>query len=86
VSLLLFVYNAEAMHTQFVGAMCATACSTQRLGLAALFLKIAAFFAAVWLTLNGWTTRLDYLVRLKYGSTCSASRAVWRGALVQPVL
>ena len=72
VSLLLFVYNAEALHTQFVGAMCATGVlNANAWGWPTLVLKIAAFFAgAAWLTLNrldnrGW----DYpLIRLKYGA------------------
>jgi len=87
VSLLLFVYNAEAMHTQFVGAMCATGVlNANAWGWPALFLKIAAFFAgAVWLTLNrldnqGW----DYpLIRLKYGALLGIAPLVGAGALVQ---
>jgi hypothetical protein len=87
VSLLLFVYNAEAMHTQFVGAMCATGVlNANAWGWPALFLKIAAFFAgAVWLTLNrldnkGW----DYpLIRLKYGALLGVAPLVAAGAVVQ---
>ena len=87
VSLLLFVYNAEAMHTQFVGAMCATGVlNANAWGWPALFLKIAAFFAgAVWLTLNrldnrGW----DYpLIRLKYGALLAIAPLVGAGALAQ---
>ena len=87
VSLLLFVYNAEAMHTQFVGAMCATGVlNANGWGWPALFLKIAAFFAgAVWLTLNrldnqGW----DYpLIRLKYGALLGIAPLVAAGAVVQ---
>jgi len=87
VSLLLFVYNAEAMHTQFVGAMCATGVlNANAWGWPALFLKIAAFFAgAVWLTLNrvdnqGW----DYpLIRLKYGALLGIAPLVAAGAVVQ---
>lgn len=87
VSLLLFVYNAEAMHTQFVGAMCATGVlNANPWGWPALFLKIAAFFAgAVWLTLNrldnkGW----DYpLIRLKYGALLGIAPLVAAGAVVQ---
>jgi hypothetical protein len=87
VSLLLFVYNAEAMHTQFVGAMCATGVlNANAWGWPALFLKIAAFFAgAAWLTLNrldnrGW----DYpLIRLKYGALLGVAPLVAAGAVVQ---
>ncbi len=87
VSLLLFVYNAEAMHTQFVGAMCATGVlNANAWGWPTLFLKIAAFFAgAVWLTLNrldnrGW----DYpLIRLKYGALLGVAPLVAAGAVVQ---
>ncbi|MCU0766014.1 MAG: hypothetical protein MUE39_01385 [Gammaproteobacteria bacterium] len=86
-SLLLFVYNAEAMHTQFVGAMCATGVlNVNRWGWPTLFLQIAAFFAgAVWLTLNrldnqGW----DYpLIRVKYGLLLGIVPLVAAGAVVQ---
>lgn len=69
-SLLLFVYNAEQLSTQFVGAMCATGVlNVNSYGWPALYLKIAGFFAAAaWLSLNridnrGW----DYpLVKVKY--------------------
>ncbi|MCU0971140.1 MAG: hypothetical protein MUF57_04940 [Gammaproteobacteria bacterium] len=71
VSLLLFVYNAEAMHTQFVGAMCATGVlNVNPWGWPTLFLKIAVFFTgAVWLALNHLDNQgHDYpLVRVKYG-------------------
>jgi len=87
VSLLLFVYNAEAMHTQFVGAMCATGVlNANAWGWPALFLKIAAFFAgAAWLTLNrldnqGW----DYpLIRVKYGALLAIAPLVAAEAVVQ---
>jgi hypothetical protein len=87
VSLLLFVYNAEAMHTQFVGAMCATGVlNANAWGWPALFLKMAAFFAgAVWLTLNrldnqGW----DYpLIRPKYGALLAIAPLIAAGAVVQ---
>lgn len=70
-SLLLFVYNAEAMSNQFVGAMCATGVlNVNQWGWPTLFLKIAVFLGgAVWLALN----RLDNLghdyplTRIKYG-------------------
>ena len=70
VSLLLFVYNAEAMATQFVGAMCATGVlNANPWGWPTLFLKIAVFFAgALWLLLNRLDNQgYDYpLTRLKY--------------------
>jgi hypothetical protein len=71
VSLLLFVYNAEQMSSQFVGAMCATGVlNVNGWGWPALYLKIAVFFAgAAWLTLNRIDNRaFDYpLIRVKYG-------------------
>lgn len=87
ISLLLFVYNAEAMHTQFVGAMCATGVlNANAWGWPTLFLKIAAYFAgATWLTLNrldnrGW----DYpLIRVKYGLLLAIVPIVAAGAIVQ---
>lgn len=70
VSLLLFVYNAESMSGQFVGAMCATGVlNVNSWGWPALFLKMAVFFSgAAWLALNRLDNQgYDYpLVRLKY--------------------
>jgi hypothetical protein len=70
VSLLLFVYNAEAMSSQFVGAMCATGVlNVNEWGWPTLLTKIAVFFiGAVWLMLNNFDNKAyDYpLVRLKY--------------------
>ncbi len=70
VSLLLFIYNAEQMSSQFVGAMCATGVlNVNGWGWPALYLKIAVFFAgAVWLTMNRIDNRAyDYpLIRVKY--------------------
>ncbi len=70
VSLLLFVYNAEAMSSQFVGAMCATGVlNVNEWGWPTLLTKIAVFFVgAVWLLLNSFDNKAyDYpLVRLKY--------------------
>ncbi|MCU7886123.1 MAG: hypothetical protein KZQ82_18180, partial [Candidatus Thiodiazotropha sp. (ex Lucinoma annulata)] len=53
-SLLLFIYNAESMSGQFVGAMCATGVlNVNGWGWPTLFLKIAVFFSGtVWLALN----------------------------------
>ena len=70
VSLLLFVYNAESMSGQFVGAMCATGVlNVNQWGWPALFLKMAVFFSgAAWLVLNHLDNQgYDYpLVKLKY--------------------
>lgn len=71
VSLLLFVYNAEQMATQFVGAMCATGVlNAHPLGWPTLLLKVLVFFAGgAWLMLNRLDNQAtDYpLVRIKYG-------------------
>ena len=70
VSLLLFIYNAEAMSSQFVGAMCATGVlNINAWGWPTLFLKIAIFFSgAIWLSLNYLDNQgHDYpLIKLKY--------------------
>jgi len=70
VSLLLFIYNAEQMSSQFVGAMCATGTlNAAPLGWATLSLKILVFFAgSAWLMLNRLDNQApDYpLVRAKY--------------------
>lgn len=70
VSLLLFVYNAEHLSTQFVGAMCATGVlNAAPLGWATLSLKILVFFTgSAWLMLNRLDNQApDYpLVRVKY--------------------
>ena len=69
-SLLLFVYNAEQLSTQFVGAMCATGVlNANAWGWPALYLKMALFFSgAAWLLLNRVDNQApDYpLVRPKY--------------------
>lgn len=69
-SLLLFVYTAESLSGQFVGAMCATGVlNANPWGWPTLFLKIALFFGgSLWLALNGLDNRgYDYpLIRHKY--------------------
>jgi hypothetical protein len=69
-ALLLFIYNAESMSGQFVGAMCATGVlNVNAWGWPALFIKIGVFFlGAVWLTLNYLDNQgYDYpLIRYKY--------------------
>ncbi len=71
ISLLLFIYNAEQMSSQFVGAMCATGVlNVDPWGWPTLYLKIAIFFlGAIWLTINHVDNEArDYpLVRVKYG-------------------
>jgi hypothetical protein len=71
ISLLLFVYNAESMSGQFVGAMCATGVlNVNAWGWPTLFLKISVFFiGSVWLALNYLDNKgYDYpLIRWKYG-------------------
>jgi hypothetical protein len=70
ISLMLFIYNAESMSGQFVGAMCATGVlNVNEWGWPTLFLKIAIFFSGtVWLAINYLDNRgFDYpLVRIKY--------------------
>jgi hypothetical protein len=69
-SLLLFVYTAESLSGQFVGAMCATGVlNANTWGWPTLFMKITLFFGgALWLAINGLDNRgYDYpLVRHKY--------------------
>ncbi len=87
VALLLFVYTAESLSGQFVGAMCATGVlNVNGWGWPTLFLKMAVFFAgAVWLMLNrldnqGW----DYpLVRVKYALLLAIVPLVLAEAVVQ---
>lgn len=87
IALLLFVYNAESMHTQFVGAMCATGVlNVNAWGWPALLLKIAVFFAgSVWLLLNRLDNQgYDYpLIRLKYALLLALLPLVATAAVVQ---
>jgi hypothetical protein len=70
ISLMLFVYNAESMSGQFVGAMCATGVLNVNVwGWPTLFLKIGIFFSgSIWLALNYLDNKgYDYpLIRVKY--------------------
>ena len=87
VSLLLFVYNAEQMSTQFVGAMCATGVlNAAPWGWPALALKIAIFFTGgAWLMLNHVDNQApDYpLIRAKYGLLLGIVPLVLLEAVVQ---
>ncbi|MEO5336660.1 MAG: hypothetical protein H7841_07185 [Magnetospirillum sp. WYHS-4] len=70
-SLLLFVFNADRMHSQFVGAMCAVGTlNANAWGFPTVELKIVNFLlGGVWLVLNHVDNRgYDYpLIRVKYG-------------------
>ena len=87
ISLLLFVYNAEQMSSQFVGAMCATGVlNINGYGWPALYLKITVFFAgAAWLMLNRVDNKAsDYpLVRQKYALLLLIIPVVFAEAVVQ---
>ena len=87
ISLLLFVYNAEQMSSQFVGAMCATGVlNINGYGWPALYLKITVFFSgAAWLMLNRVDNKAsDYpLVRQKYALLLLIIPVVFAEAVVQ---
>ncbi|MBU0498848.1 MAG: hypothetical protein KJ558_02740 [Gammaproteobacteria bacterium] len=87
IALLLFIYNAEALSTQFVGAMCATGVlNVNGYGWPTLLLKVLIFFAAaLWLQLNRLDNRgEDYpLTRRKYGLLLAIAPLVWAEAAVQ---
>ncbi|MEW8367532.1 MAG: hypothetical protein AB2700_14895 [Candidatus Thiodiazotropha taylori] len=86
-SLLLFIYNAEALSGQFVGAMCATGVlNLNPWGWPTLFLKITLFFvAAIWLLLNYLDNRgYDYpLIRFKYALLLMALPLVGAETILQ---
>jgi len=69
-SLFLFIYSADHLHTAFVGAMCAAgSLNVNDYGYPALFLKLGTFvFCGVWLIVNAADNRgFDYpLIRTKY--------------------
>ncbi|MBT9537156.1 MAG: hypothetical protein IVZ94_03405, partial [Nitrospirae bacterium] len=54
ISIFLFIYTAEDIHTLLVGAMCATgSLNANPFGFPALYAKIAVFFAAAsWIAVN----------------------------------
>lgn len=70
ISLFLFIYTADKLHSIFVGAMCAAGTlNVNRFGYPALILKIASFIlAGLWLILNHADNRgYDYpLIKNKY--------------------
>lgn len=70
ISLFLFIYTADKLHSIFVGAMCAAGTlNVNRFGYPALILKIASFIlAGLWLILNHTDNRgYDYpLIKNKY--------------------
>jgi hypothetical protein len=71
ISLFLFVFTADTLHTFFVGAMCAAGTfNVNGFGYPALLLKVFNFvLAGAWLILNGADIRgFDYpLTKKKYG-------------------
>jgi hypothetical protein len=87
VTLLLFVYTAESLADQFVGAMCATGVlNVNPWGWPTLYLKIVLFFAAsAWLALHRLDRQgRDYpLVRPKYGLLLALIPLAWAETLSQ---
>jgi hypothetical protein len=71
-SLLLFIFTADKLHTQFVGAMCATgSLNANPTGWNVLYLKLLIFYvSALWITVNILDQGAeDYpLVRPKYSA------------------
>ena len=70
ISIFLFIYTAEDIHTLLVGAMCATgSLNANPFGFPALYAKIAVFFAAAsWIAVNHIDNKAeDYpLIKWKY--------------------
>jgi len=70
-SLFLFIFTADTLHSQFTGAMCAAgSLNANGYGYPVFFLKIATcILAGVWLIINHVDTQgYDYpLIRVKYG-------------------
>ncbi len=69
-SLFLFIYTVDDIHTQFVGAMCATGTlNANTIGWWALLLKVTIFFvSSIWILINYIDQRTENLpfVRKKY--------------------
>ena len=69
-SLFLFIFTADTLHSQFTGAMCAVgSLNANKYGFPTLYLKIATcLLAGVWLIINHVDTRgYDYpLIKVKY--------------------
>jgi hypothetical protein len=86
-SLVLFVYTADAIHKVFVGAMCATgSLNANPIGWAVLYLKlILLFVSGTWIAINTIDQRADDypLVRLKYGLLVAMLPIMIAGACLQ---
>jgi len=86
-SLLLFVFNADKMASQFVGAMCAVGTlNANAYGFPALMVKMGVFFlAATWLIVNHVDSRgYDYpLIRFKYALLVLIAPVVIAAAVLQ---
>jgi hypothetical protein len=86
-ALLLFVFTADALAVQFVGAMCAVGTlNVNGWGFPALVLKLALFFAAAaWLIVHNIDERArDYpFIRAKYGLLLFILPLALAAALVQ---
>ncbi len=69
-SIFLFIYTAEDIHTLLVGAMCATgSLNANSFGFPTLYVKVVAFFvSAAWIAINHLDNKAqDYpLIKIKY--------------------
>jgi hypothetical protein len=87
VSVFLFIYTADDLHTLLVGAMCATGTlNANAYGFPALYATIGAvFLSAAWIALNHLDTRVeDYpLTRKKYLLLLFIVPVVAAGAVLQ---
>jgi len=88
-SVVLFVYTADAIHDVFVGAMCATgSLNANPIGWSALYVKLLVLFVSgVWIAVNTIDQRAeDYpFVKLKYGLLLAVLPLVIAGASLQAV-
>jgi len=86
-SLFLYIFTADSIHSQFVGAMCAAgSLNVNRYGYPTLLLKIAnCLLAGVWLIINFADNRgYDYpLIRVKYSLLMVLAPLVVLEALLQ---